>query len=125
MTLSVAVDDVKIHGDETLLLSLLVNLVANAARASKSGAVIKVKVYSTDDGAVFEVIDSGRGLAEEEIEKISAPFYRVDKSRSREFGGIGLGLSIVSQIVAIHNARLEINSVQDIGTTVRICFLSE
>jgi signal transduction histidine kinase len=125
MTLSVAVDDVKIHGDETLLLSLLVNLVENAARASKSGAFIKVKVYGTDDGAVIEVIDSGRGLAEEEIEKISAPFYRVDKSRSREFGGIGLGLSIVSQIVAIHNAKLEIDSVQDIGTTVRICFLRE
>ena len=70
------------------------------------------------------MIDSGRGLEQEEIEKITAPFYRVDKSRSREFGGVGLGLSIASQIIALHDAKLEIDSVPNIGTTIRVCFTS-
>ena len=111
----------QINGDKTLLLSLLVNLVENAGRASKEGGVVKVKAYDKDC-PVIEVIDSGRGMEQEEIEKITAPFYRVDKSRSRKFGGLGLGLSIVSQIIDLHGAKLEIDSVPNIGTTIRILF---
>ena len=109
----------QVCGDETLLLSLLVNLVENASRASKEGGVVKVKAYG-GDCPVIEVTDSGRGMEQEDVERITAPFYRVDKSRSREFGGVGLGLSIVSQIVALHGARMEIDSVAGIGTAIRI-----
>jgi len=107
-----------IDGDETLLLSMLANLVENAARASDPKSVITVKA----DDAAIEVIDTGRGIAPEEIEKITEPFYRVDASRSRKFGGVGLGLSIVSQIAELHGAKLEIESEPNKGTSVKIIF---
>jgi signal transduction histidine kinase len=110
-----------ITGDETLLLSMLRNLVENSARASKSGAVITVRAYEEAD-PVIEVADTGCGMERRETEKITAPFYRVDKSRSRGLGGAGLGLSIVSQIAGLHRAKIEIASAPDEGTTVRICF---
>ena len=112
-----------IIGDETLMLSMLKNLVENAARASTKGAAVTVKAYRTAD-PVIEVTDTGCGMEQSEIERITAPFYRVDKSRSRKFGGIGLGLSIVSQIAALHDARIEIESQPGTGTTVRIVFMT-
>ena len=109
-------------GDETLLLSMLVNLTENAARASEEGGIVKVTAYNDGITAVIEVRDSGCGMESGEIGKVSAAFYRVDKSRSRKFGGAGLGLSIVSRITALHGAKLEIDSEPGIGTTVRIVF---
>ncbi|MCJ7842305.1 HAMP domain-containing histidine kinase [Lederbergia sp. NSJ-179] len=108
-----------LQGDETLLLSLLTNLVENAARASTENEVIRVKAYC-NDYPILEVSDNGCGLDIEEIEKITEPFYRVDQSRSRAFGGNGLGLSIVAQIAEFHGAKLDIQSQQ--GTTIRIIF---
>lgn len=111
----------EISGDETLLLSMLTNLVENAAKASKPCSTITVRAYKTDY-PVIEVSDTGQGMEQSEIHKITIPFYRVDKSRSRKFGGVGLGLSIVSQIVTLHGAQLEIDSIPGAGTTVRIHF---
>lgn len=111
----------EIRGDETLLLSMLTNLVENAARASKPLSTIRVSAFQRET-PVIEVRDFGCGIEESQIRKITAPFYRVDKSRSREFGGVGLGLSIVSQIAALHGAKLEIDSEPGAGTTVRIIF---
>ena len=139
-----------INGDETLLLSLLVNLVENAARASEEGASIIVNAYKkqhkdadvsvsdasagfggeaidasviVDSGiSVIEVVDNGCGMDKREIEKITTPFYRIDKSRSRKYGGVGLGLNIVSRIVALHGAKIDIISNPGKGTAVRIYF---
>ena len=111
----------EVFGDEELLLSMLANLVENAARASKEGSAVRVRAFD-NKGAVIEVSDTGYGMEREEIGKIMAAFYRVDKSRSREFGGAGLGLSIVSRIAALHGAKLEIDSEPGAGTTVRIVF---
>ncbi len=113
----------RVFGDETLLLSLLINLVENAARASKENASITVRAYYSN-APVIEVKDNGIGMKQEEIEKITAPFYRVDKSRSRQFGGAGLGMSIVSRIVKLHNAKLEIKSEENKGTVVRVIFIN-
>jgi len=110
-----------IIGDEVLLLSMLKNLVENAARASNKGAQVIVKAYRMTD-PIIEVTDAGCGIEKCELSRITAPFYRVDKSRSRVFGGIGLGLSIVAQIAVLHNARVEIESEPGVGTTVRIVF---
>jgi len=107
--------------DEMLILLMLQNLVENAAKASKDGAVVTVRSYM-EDHPVIEVRDTGIGMKKHDVERIMAPFYRVDKSRSRKFGGVGLGLSIVSQIVSLHDARIDIESEPGIGTNVIIHF---
>ncbi|MFT8319738.1 MAG: HAMP domain-containing sensor histidine kinase [Bacillus sp. (in: firmicutes)] len=108
-------------GDETLLLSLLINLVENSVRASSENGKIKVNTYVNEKNQpILEVIDNGIGLDKKEIGKITEPFYRVDQSRSRQFGGFGLGLSIVAKIAKYHDAKLEIHSQQ--GITTRIIF---
>lgn len=123
MKLVTEMNTAHIFGDETLLLSLLINLVENAARASKENDSVIVRAYY-NNGHIIEVEDNGIGMKQEEIKKITAPFYRVDKSRSREFGGAGLGMSIVSKIVALHNAKLEIESEENSGTIVRVIFIN-
>jgi len=110
-----------IVGDRVLLLLMLQNLVDNAAKASDDLAVITVRSYM-EDHPVIEVSDAGYGIEKEDLEKITAPFYRVDKSRSRQHGGVGLGLSIVLQVATLHNATVDIESKPGEGTTVKIKF---
>lgn len=109
------------QGDETLLLSMLCNLVENAARASTEGTTITVSVYQ-DIKTVIEVQDQGCGMPESEAEKIMLPFYKLDKARTRENGGVGLGLSIVQQIAQVHHGTIEIKSKIGLGTTVKVIF---
>jgi len=123
LSLNMQSDIESVNGDRTLLLSLFTNLVDNAARASKPKDVITVKAYQKHC-PVIEVSDTGFGMDKQEISKVTEPFYRVEKSRSRKDGGIGLGLSIVVQIVSLHGAELEIISGPGEGTTVRIYFTS-
>ena len=113
-----------VNGDKTLLLSMLANLVENAAGASRPESAIAVRACEKD-GVVLEVADTGHGMDEEEIEKIASPFYRIDKSRSRSNGGIGLGLSIVSQIASLHGAEMRIESMPGKGTKARILFTTQ
>jgi len=110
-----------IVGDKMLILLMLQNLVENAAKASTDGAAITVRIYM-EDHPVIEVSDTGCGMERRDVERIMAPFYRVDKSRSRMFGGVGLGLSIVSQIASLHDARVDIESEPGAGTVVKIHF---
>jgi len=110
-----------ISGDETLIISLLTNLVENAARASLPNSTITVKAYSKGN-PVIEVQDTGCGMDAQELDKITEPFYRVDKSRSRSFGGAGLGLGICKLIADLHGAKLEVISKPSAGTTVKIIF---
>ncbi len=104
--------------DFILLRSALVNLVMNAQAASTRGQTIELRA----DGHRIEVVDHGAGIAQEEIARITEPFYRVDRSRSKKHGGAGLGLALVKQIVQAHGATLTIESVVSEGTTVRIDF---
>jgi len=108
-----------ITGDKMLILLMLQNLVENAAKASKDGAAVTVRTY-IEEHPVIEVRDTGCGMDKHDVERIMAPFYRVDKSRSRKFGGVGLGLSIVSQIASLHGAKIDIESEPEFGTAVRI-----
>ena len=102
--------------DSDLMQSVLVNLVENAAKASKEGQTIVLAAYDN----VLEVKDCGTGIREEEILHITEPFYMVDKSRSKKYGGVGLGLALVQEVVKAHNAKLEIESTFGAGTTVRV-----
>lgn len=104
-----------------LMVSLLTNLIDNAGKASVPGDEILLSAK----GNVISVTDHGKGIPQEEIGKILEPFYRVDKSRARKEGGMGMGLALCSEIVRLHHARLEIESRLEVGTTVKVVFPDE
>lgn len=100
--------------DEDLAISLLLNLIDNARKASSRGGSIFVTAWSDE----LWVADRGRGIPADEIERITEAFYMVDKSRSRAAGGMGLGLTLCQQIAELHGWKMEIRSVEGEGTTV-------
>ena len=102
--------------DADLMQSVLVNLVDNACKASNPGQTVRL----TADASGFTVQDHGCGIPNEEIERVTEPFYMVDRSRSKKQGGMGLGLALVKEIVQAHGGRLEIESAVGEGTTVRV-----
>lgn len=125
MTLKVHVENVVVSADKELLKSLIYNLVDNAVKASKNGEEVVIAGRREDDEYCLAVRDYGIGIAKEELDKITEPFYMVDKSRSRKSGGAGLGLSLCAKIVEIHKAQLMIESEPRKGTTVYILFSKE
>ena len=104
--------------DADLMQSVLINLVDNASKASAKVQSVTMRAY--DD--VIEVSDQGMGIPQSEIDRITEPFYVVDKSRSKKLGGSGLGLALVKEIVNAHGAELEIESSVGEGTTMRVRF---
>jgi two-component system phosphate regulon sensor histidine kinase PhoR len=109
--ISVAIDGLHdLSGAESEIASVFVNLVSNAVRYTPPGGEIRLRWQSDDYGAEFSVEDSGIGIEQEHIPRLTERFYRVDRSRSRETGGTGLGLSIVKHALARHNAALAIES---------------
>jgi len=97
--------------DKTLVQVAISNLIINAMHVSKEGSKILVECYNTKNNEkIIEVTDFGIGISKENIEKILEPFYRVDKVRSREQGGAGLGLSICKSIMQMHNGKIQIQS---------------
>ena len=105
-----------IMGDEMLISVALSNLIRNAINNSENNKHIEVNIYSDDSNNYIEVIDQGCGISDEDITKIIEPFYRVDKSRSRNQGGAGLGLSIVKRVANLHNGELLITSKIGVGS---------
>ena len=111
---------VSVQGNRILLATLVRNLILNAAAAEPKDCMVTVRCVRQSDGIRLSVEDHGRGIPEEELSKITEPFYRVDKSRARENGGSGLGLSICTMIARVHNSQLEIESCLGKGTKVWI-----
>lgn len=111
-------------GDENLIITLLRNLIANGARASeKNGLVYLFLKENSDTGKpLIEVEDKGIGMEPEALERIREPFYMIDKARSREHQGAGLGLALCEAIVQAHGGSMEIRSEVGVGTTVTVCF---
>jgi two-component system phosphate regulon sensor histidine kinase PhoR len=98
------------------------NLVSNAVRYTPEGGRIDVgwRVREEDGCAVFEVRDTGMGIAREHLPRLTERFYRVDGSRSRETGGTGLGLAIVKHVIQRHGGELQIESEPGKGSTFRL-----
>lgn len=103
--------------DEDLFTEVLINLVDNARKASERGD----RIILTAREDAIEVRDFGKGIPEEEREKILEPFYMIDKSRSRKSGGAGLGLAITAMILKRHGCRMEIESKVGEGTKI-LCY---
>lgn len=93
-----------------LLKTVLINLIDNAAKASEPDSAIEIKGFQTKNGYRFCVKDHGIGIPEDELHKIAKAFYMVDKSRSRQNNGAGLGLALCTQILSIHGSSLLIES---------------
>ena len=112
-----------ISGDPDLLKSVFINLIDNARKASKAGDIVEFTGrISGNDEYSFSVKDHGIGISEEDKKKIFDEFFMVDKSRTREAGGAGLGMSLVSVILERHNAVLDIESTLGEGTTMTVKF---
>lgn len=120
ITLFVNYEDVSLCVDKTLFKSLLYNLVDNAMKASKEGQEILLEAHQKKDIIEIKVCDQGIGMSQDQIEKVVEPFYMVDKSRSRQSGGAGLGLALCVEIVKVHGAELLIESELGKGTCVII-----
>ncbi len=101
-----------------LAKSLLYNLIDNAAKAMEGEGLIAVKGSLLPGGCQFQVVDNGRGMAQEELSRITQAFYRVDKSRSRQQGGAGIGLALCQRIVELHNGSIQFASAVGTGTRV-------
>jgi two-component system phosphate regulon sensor histidine kinase PhoR len=101
------------------LRSAFSNLVVNAVRYTPAGGQIVLNWRTHDEGAAFEVVDTGLGIPEQHLPRLTERFYRVSTSRSRESGGTGLGLAIVKHVLMIHQGRLEIESEMGKGSIFR------
>lgn len=99
---------------------VLQNLMENALQYTPRGGKIAVSTYAQDNKAVFEVSDSGIGIAADELPRIFERFYRTDKARSTHTGGAGLGLAIAKKIVEAHSGSITVESQPDVGTTFRV-----
>ena len=118
-----SVSDRELLGVSSELLSAMTNLVGNAIRYTPVEGTIQVNCECDPEGRlVFSVRDTGPGIAQEHIPRLTERFYRVDRSRSRETGGTGLGLAIVKHVVQRHGAQLTIESVPGQGSTFTIIF---
>jgi len=114
---------VALVGHVTELISAMGNLVSNAVRYTPPGGCIAVSMKPGDVGSVvFEVRDTGPGIAPEHLPRLTERFYRVDRSRSCDTGGTGLGLAIVKHVAQRHNVQLTVDSTPGQGSVFRLIF---
>ena len=115
----------RIVGDKTRLQQLFTNLIDNAIKYTPAGK-IRIGMEVHPDSVSVRITDTGIGIPGTELQNIFKRFYRVDKSRSKETGGVGLGLSIAEWIVHNHRGRIEVESELNQGSTFTVSFpLSE
>ncbi len=112
---------IEMQADGERLRMALNNLIQNALKFSApDSSAVRVNVSQVNNEINITVRDFGQGIPLKEIPYIFEPFYRVDKSRSKQTGGYGLGMSLVKKIIEMHKGRIEVDSTPDRGTTVRI-----
>jgi len=112
----------EILGDKDLIESLIQNLVENSIRALPDKGKIEIKTFREDNRIVLSIEDNGIGMSENDISKVFEPFYRADKSRSRAYGGAGLGLALCKTICDLHGADIHVTSQANKGTRFEIKF---
>ena len=109
-------------GSDILIYRLVYNLVENAIKYNHSDGQVTVNAYKKQKHIYLSVADTGSGIPKELRERVFEPFFRVDKSRSRELGGVGLGLALVREIVRVHDGTISINSNPAGGTIFEVIF---
>ena len=109
-------------GSDILIYRLVYNLVENAIKYNHLGGQVTVTAYPKEKQVYLSVADTGSGIPEELRERVFEPFFRVDKSRSRELGGVGLGLALVREIVRVHDGSITVKSNPSGGTIFEVLF---
>ena len=107
-------------GSDALIYRLLFNLTENAVKYNRPGGSVQVTVTQEPEKILIRVSDTGCGIPEKYQQSIFQPFFRVDKSRSREYGGTGLGLSLVWEIADLHGGSVWVEKSSDKGTTIAV-----
>ena len=107
-------------GSDALIYRLIFNLTENAVKYNRQGGSVRVSVTQEPEKLLLRVSDTGCGIPEEYQRSIFQPFFRVDKSRSREYGGAGLGLSLVWEIADLHGGSVWVEESSDKGTTIAV-----
>ena len=116
-------ENITVVGSDMLLCRMFSNLVENAVKYNRPGGMVKVDVQQRDRQAVIHVADTGRGIPQEFWQSIFQPFFRVDKSLSRELGGAGLGLPLVREIARLHGGRVWVEESNDNGSALAVTLL--
>ncbi len=106
-----------VEGDRNKIEQVVINLVNNAIKYGEENGQVEVRFFDAEGNYLIEVTDDGYGIPEEDLSRIFERFYRVDKSRTRDAGGSGLGLSIVKHIVEAHNQSIHVRSKVGTGST--------
>ena len=117
-------DNFKIIGDRDKLIEIFTNLIDNSIKYSDKNKEVTITAKKDGDFNIVSVADQGIGIPKESIHRITERFFTVDPSKSRSVGGTGLGLAIVKHLVSQHRAEMDINSVENEGTTIDIKFNS-
>ena len=107
-------------GSDALIYRLIFNLAENAVKYNRPGGSVRVSVTQEPEKLLLRVSDTGCGIPEECQRSIFQPFFRVDKSRSREYGGAGLGLSLVWEIAELHGGSVWVEESSEKGTTIAV-----
>ena len=115
-------EDATMIGSDILIYRLVYNLVENAIKYNHPFGQVTVSAYQRNKHVYLSVEDTGSGIPKELRERVFEPFFRVDKSRSRELGGVGLGLALVHEIVRVHNGSICIKSGKTGGTIFEVTF---
>ena len=102
--------DIRMIGSDILIYRMVYNLVENAIKYNHSGGRVTVTAYQKEKHIYLSIEDTGNGIPEELRQRVFEPFFRVDKSRSRELGGVGLGLALVHEIVSAHDGTITVRS---------------
>jgi len=120
VTIQADLPETEITGDAGRIAQVVTNLLTNAIRYNQTGGSIQVKVDRFDHTASLSVIDTGVGIAQSDLPHVFERFYRVDKARTREAGGAGLGLAICKTIVEAHGGHIAVTSAENQGTTFTV-----
>ena len=120
ITLLSECDEMTCMLETDLFYSLIINLVDNARKAMGETGVIKIHSVADAEGCCVKITDTGRGIPPSALKHLTEAFYRVDKSRSRAQGGVGLGLSLCAKIVELHGGHMTFESELGVGTCVTV-----
>ena len=113
-------EPIEIKGDEVRLRQMVWNVLQNGIKYTQQGGELKISLQNEGDFALLTIQDTGIGIPEEDLPLIFNRFYRVDKARTRDEGGSGLGLSICRQIAEAHKGKIEVESKLGVGTRFKI-----